>query len=43
MKNYNFITKIKAIDDKQYGINEEGVINTKATILDKLLKSLRVV
>ena len=34
MKNYNFITKIKAIDDKQYGINEEGVINTKATILD---------
>ena len=34
MKNYNFITKIKAIDDKQYGINEDGVINTKATIID---------
>ena len=34
MKNSNFITKITSIDNKRYGISEDGIINTKATILD---------
>lgn len=34
MKNSNFITKISSINNERYGIDEDGVINTKATILD---------
>ena len=34
MKNSNFITKISSIDNKRYGIGEDGVINTKAKIID---------
>ena len=34
MKNENLVTRIDALDDKTYGINEKGVINIKATIVD---------
>lgn len=34
MKNKNLITRIDALDDKTYGINEEGIINTKAEIAE---------
>lgn len=34
MKDGNFATKIKAIDEKTYGIKENGVINSKAETID---------
>lgn len=34
MKNKNQITRIDSIDGKSYGINEDGIINTKAKISD---------
>jgi len=34
MKNKNMITRINAIDGNKYGINEDGIMNTKVKILD---------
>lgn len=34
MKKMNLITRIKQLDEKTYGIDEFGIINTKAEILD---------
>ena len=34
MKNKNIITRVDALEGKKYGINEQGIINTKAKISD---------
>ena len=34
MKNKNLVTRINAIDGNKYGINEDGIMNTKAKISD---------
>ena len=34
MKNINLVTRINSIDDKTYGIQENGTINSKATTVD---------
>ena len=32
MKNKNLITRINSVDGNRYGINEDGIMNTKAKI-----------